>query len=54
MNDFDPFQDNQIPDPILDDYLRLCQEVYLTMKKQGTWPWPDSQISEDLLESNDT
>tara|TARA_R110000787_G_scaffold283118_1_gene395512 strand:- start:7277 stop:7441 length:165 start_codon:yes stop_codon:yes gene_type:complete len=54
MNRYNPFHDRRIPDPMLDEYLRLCHETYLTMKDQGTWPWPDSQNPEDLLESDNT
>ena len=53
MKPFDLFDDTHIPDQVLDDYLRLCQEIYLTMKEAGTWPWPDLQNSENLLESED-
>jgi hypothetical protein len=54
MTRFDPFQDKGIPDQALDEYLQLCHEIYLQMKKEGTWLWADSQNSEDLLESEDT
>jgi hypothetical protein len=53
MEHFDPSDDTRMPDQALDDYLRLCQEIYLAMKQADTWPWPDSQIPEDLIESND-
>jgi hypothetical protein len=54
MKHFDPFQENRIPEPLLEEYLRLCQEIYSKMKTEGKWPWPDSQNSEDLLESKET
>lgn len=41
-------------DPFLDAYLKLCQETCDRMQRDGTWPWvDDSQISEDLIESDD-
>lgn len=53
MKPFDPFE-RQMSDEALHDYLLLCQEMYLEMERTGHWPWPDSHISEDLLESEDT
>jgi hypothetical protein len=38
------------PDP-LDQYLDICLEVHRTLVREGKWPWPDSQNSEDLVES---
>ena len=40
-------------DEHLEKHLELCQAVYEHLKKTGQWPWPDSQISEDLIESED-
>ena len=54
MKNSDPLNDKYMPDEALEDYLRLCQEIFLKMQKAGTWPWPDSHNSEDLLESTDT
>lgn len=45
--------DDQMPDEALEAYLRLCQDIYQTMEREGRWPWPDSQNPEDLLESKD-
>ena len=42
------------PDPRLEAYLELCQRLYERMLRDGTWPWRDSQNSEDLVESEDT
>lgn len=53
MTSFDPFK-NPMPDETLEDYLLLCQEIFLTMQKDGSWPWQDSQNSEDLVESDDS
>jgi hypothetical protein len=35
----------------LEAYLDLCQSVFERMKRDGTWPWRDSQFSPDLVES---
>jgi hypothetical protein len=35
----------------LQTHLDLCQAVLERLKREGTWPWSDSQISEDLVES---
>ncbi|WP_188527426.1 hypothetical protein [Sinisalibacter lacisalsi] len=40
-------------DDHLKQHLELCKTIYLRMLKDGTWPWRDSQISEDLVESDD-
>lgn len=37
----------------LQRHLDLCKAVYEHLKKTGKWPWPDSQFSEDLVESED-
>ena len=39
-------------DPRLEAHLKLCHEIYLRMRAEGTWPWADSQFSEDLVESD--
>jgi len=54
MKQFDPFNQRDIPDAALQEHLQLCQEIFLKMQKDGTCPWPDSQNSENLLESDDT
>lgn len=53
MTAFDPFQ-KHMPDEALEEYLRLCQEIFLEMQRTGSWPWPDSPNPEDLVESTDT
>ena len=40
-------------DENLEHYLRLCMDIYLRLKAEGNWPWPDSQKSDDLIESGD-
>jgi len=35
-------------------HLDHCQRVYNQMKQDGTWPWKDSTLLEDLVESDDT
>ncbi len=34
-------------------HLEICQRVYERLVAEGRWPWPDSQNSEDLVESKD-
>lgn len=51
MRHFRPFDEATMPDDLLEAYLQLCQEVFLNMQRTGAWPWPDSQISDNLLES---
>lgn len=53
MTSFDPFKE-QMSDAALEEYLLLCQEVFLEMQRNGTWPWPESPNPEDLVESTDT
>lgn len=35
-------------------HLEICQRVYERLVAEGKWLWPDSQNSEDLVESDDT
>ena len=37
----------------LERHLKLFQDIYERMKREGTWPWPDSPKSEDVIESDD-
>lgn len=54
MEQFDPFAP-RMPEEDFEEYLRICQEIYLDMLHEKTWPWSeDSPNSEDLLESEDT
>jgi hypothetical protein len=54
MEKFDPFAPRMSAETF-EEYLRICQEIYLEMQRSGVWPWPeDSPNSEDLLESEDT
>lgn len=39
-------------DEHLQRHLEICQQIYLRMKAEGTWPWADSPNSEDVLESD--
>jgi len=32
-------------------HLEICQRVYERLLAEGTWPWPDSTESEDVIES---
>lgn len=42
----------QMSEAAFDEYLRICQELYLEMVANGTWLWSqDSPNPEDLLES---
>ncbi len=38
-------------DEFLDEYLELCKNIYERMEREGSWPWSDSQKSENLVES---
>jgi len=38
-------------DERLDRYLELCKRIYERMRRDGTWPWADSQDSEGMVES---
>lgn len=38
-------------DEFLDEYLELCKSIYERMEREGSWPWLDSQNSENLVES---
>lgn len=40
-------------DEFLDTYLELCKSVFERMEREGSWPWSDSQKSEDLVESKE-
>lgn len=33
-------------------HLEICQRVYERLLAEGTWPWPDSTESEDVIESH--
>ena len=39
--------------PELERYLALCKRIYERMEREGTWPWKDSTLSADLVESDD-
>jgi len=38
-------------DKFLEAYLELCKSIYERMEREGSWPWSDSQNSENLVES---
>ena len=38
-------------DERLERHLELCKKVYERMKDEGTWPWPDSQNFDVMVES---
>jgi len=40
-------------DQHLDEYLEICKRIFEDMQRDGSWPWGDSPISVDLLESKD-
>ena len=40
-------------DNFLDTYLELCKSIFERMEREGSWPWSDSQKSEDLIESKE-
>lgn len=39
-------------DERLEQFIALCQRIYERMEREGTWPWSDSQESEDSVESD--
>lgn len=41
-------------DDQLERYLELCKRTFEQMQRDGTWPWRDSQESEDVVESKDS
>lgn len=48
-------QDRNMSEAAFQEYLRVCQEMYLDMLADDTWLWPeDSQKSANLIESKDT
>ena len=52
MTSPNPFE-SEMPEDALEAYLRVCQEIYLDMQREGRWLWPDSQNPDDLVESKD-
>lgn len=38
----------------LERYLELCRRIYERMRRDGTWPWADSQKSDVVVESEDS
>jgi hypothetical protein len=42
------------PEEHLQQHLELCKRVYLRLKAEGKWPWPDSPNSGDVVESEDS
>ena len=34
-------------------YLEICRCIYKRMRRDNSWPWADSQDSEDVIESKD-
>lgn len=40
-------------DEHLQEHLAICKAVAEHLNRTGKWPWADSQISEDLVESED-
>ena len=41
-------------DEFLIRHLKLCQRIFDDMMREGSWPWRDSQKSQDLAESEDS
>lgn len=41
------------PNEHLERHLDLCKAVFEDLKASGKWLWPDSQLSEDLVEFED-
>jgi len=40
-------------DEFLEEYLEICKSIYERMEREGSWPWSDSQNSENLVESKE-
>jgi hypothetical protein len=40
-------------DERLERYLELCRRIYERMRREGTWPWADSQDSAPVVESEE-
>ncbi len=40
-------------DEHLERHLAMCQRLYERMLHEGTWPWPDSRKSDDVVDSKD-
>ena len=40
-------------DENIKNHLEICKAIYLRMLADGSWPWRDSQASEDVVESED-
>lgn len=40
-------------DDQLERYLELCKRMFERMQRENSWPWADSQDSEDVVESKD-
>jgi len=34
-------------------YIELCRGIYERMRRENSWPWDDSQDSDDVVESED-
>ena len=32
-------------------FIQLCKDVFERMERDGSWPWPESPNSDDLVES---
>ena len=46
-----PYYEGMDRNTSLERHLELCKRVYERMKREGTWPWPDSQKANDMIES---
>jgi len=40
-------------DEHLEQHLEICKSIFEKMQREGSWPWLDSQNSENLVESED-
>lgn len=47
------YNEHMDKDDLLTRHLELCQRVFEDMMRDGSWPWRDSQKSEDLVDSKD-
>ena len=38
----------------VEEYINLCKHIYESFERRGSWPWDDSTLSEDLVDSEYT
>lgn len=38
----------------VEEYIDLCKRIYESFERRGSWPWDDSTLSGDLVDSEHT